>query len=221
MKFRCPYCQAVFEPQERPFCPACSKLIAMPHPNRGMNSRSSHKRGLSPDLRQKQRELRLAHGKGAESWTRITRSPRYVAALVILFVVMGVVLTQRATRHNTETVHRFNPHERARSDLANLRIALEVYHRDCGRYPSTRENLLALLRRPRAKGWDGPYIKTLIPDPWKNSYRYSLSKGVMRLSSDGPDGRPDTGDDIEATPPDMNLIYPTNHVGTSDAPPDR
>lgn len=169
---------------------------------------------LSREMRQKQRELKQGVTAGATAWAGITKSPRYLAALVILFVVLGAALTQQVTRHHTETVHRFQPGQRATSDLTTLRTALELFHKDCGRYPSTRETLLALIRRPRANGWNGPYIKMLIPDPWKNSYRYSLSKGVLRLTSDGPDGKPNTADDIDAPPPDMNLIYPTNAVVT-------
>lgn len=209
MKFRCPYCQTIFEPQSGSLCPSCGRAMTIPPKFRQKDGTSRLKRNrLSPELLQKKRELKQAVLSGAATWSQATRSPRYVAALVILFVVLGTVLTQQVTRHHTETVRRFNPAQHATYDLTTLRTALEMFHKDCGRYPSTRESLAALLRRPGAKGWDGPYIKTLYPDPWKNAYRYSLTQGMMRLTSDGPDGTPDTADDIAAPAPDMNLIYP-------------
>lgn len=219
MKFRCPYCHIVFEPQAGSRCPSCGKAMAVPAKLRPKDDTKHAKRGrLSPEMRQKQRDLERAGDSGAKTWTRVTKSPRYVAALVILFVVVGAVLTQQTTRHNTEKVRRSNPLEHTTSDLATLRTALEMFHKDCGRYPSTRESLEALLRNPRVRGWDGPYIKTLFPDRWKNSYRYSMVKGEMRLTSDGPDGKPDTSDDITAPAPDMNLIFPTNPVVTPGRP---
>jgi general secretion pathway protein G len=215
MKLRCPYCQVVFEPQTGSRCPSCGKAMAMPAKVRLKDETKHPKRNrLSPELRQKQRELEKEGQSGAETWTRITKSPRYVAVLVILFVIVGAVLSQQATRHHAEKVRRSNPIQHAQSDLATLRTALEMFHKDCGRYPSTRESLEALIRSPRVRGWDGPYIRTLFPDPWKNSYRYSMTKGVMHLTSDGPDEKPDTLDDLSAPAPDMNLIYPTNPVVT-------
>jgi general secretion pathway protein G len=204
MKFRCPYCHEVFDPQAGALCPACGKAMAVPPRLRPKEeSRPAKHSQLSPELRQKKRDLEKGAASGPATWTQVTKSPRYVAVLVILFVVIGAVLTQQTTRHNTESVRRFNPIEHATSDLATLRTALEMFHKDCGRYPSTRESLLALLRRPGVRGWNGPYIRTLYPDPWKNSYRYSMTKGVMRLTSDGPDGKPDTEDDLAAPAPEM------------------
>jgi hypothetical protein len=57
--------------------------------------------------------------------------------------------------------------------------------------------------------WQGPYLKpgTKIDDPWGNQLRYELvdrstegeQKGGLpyRLYSVGPDGQPDTDDDIK------------------------
>lgn len=200
MRFRCPYCRTLFEPQAGLVCPACGKAVAVPSGLRPKAGAPDRRKRLSAELRQKQRELAKGADIGAGALARLTGSPRYVAVLVILFVVMGVVLTQRATRHHTEKVRRSDPVQHATYDLATLRTALELFRQDCGRYPSTRESLVGLLRHPGARGWDGPYIKTLYPDPWKNAYRYSLVRGEVRLTSDGPDGKPGTGDDLEAPP---------------------
>jgi len=144
----------------------------------------------------------------ASSFFSFTRNPRYLAGLVVLFIVMGAMLVSRTSQHQEVTLRQFPPDQHAVYDLTQLRIALEIFRKDCGRYPSTRETLLPLLRPSRAPGWDGPYIKTLLPDPWQTPYRYSVSNGVVRLTSDGPDKKPGTSDDIEAPVPNLDELFP-------------
>lgn len=158
-------------------------------------------RGLTPEFRQKKRELEKGIVGGARAWAGLSGSPRYLAVLVILFVVLGALLTRQASRSKISPAHRLAAAERAAADLATLRTALDMFRKDCGRYPSARESLPALMRNPRIPGWDGPYIRNLIPDPWRQSYRYRTTDDFMRLSSDGPDGKSDTADDIQAPDP--------------------
>lgn len=229
MNFRCPYCGHSLGSQPLSRCPSCAKVMNIPkrfRPNGGRIPECVQK-DLSPGRRPRQRNIGSEVILRAATWSHVTSSPRYVAVLVILFVVMGVSLTQQANRHNTESIHVFDPIQRATDDLVTLRTALEMFHADCGRYPSTRESLLALIRSPRIRGWNGPYIKMLIPDPWKNSYRYSMIQGVMRLASDGPDGITETPDDIHAPatitlPPapdglSLSLPFPSSTSGGAQA----
>jgi general secretion pathway protein G len=89
----------------------------------------------------------------------------------------------------------------ARTDIANLSTALDMFQVDCGRYPTMAEGLQALLAPPPGlKGWGGPYLKNLPNDPWGNAYLYACPgarnvKG-FDLSSLGPDGKEGSGDDI-------------------------
>ncbi len=97
--------------------------------------------------------------------------------------------------------------EKARRNLQVLRTALELFRRDCGRYPHADEGLAALVERPAdAPGWQGPYIETLWPDPWRAPFRYAAEAGGLRLWSDGPDGVTGSDDDIAAPPPDYRLL---------------
>jgi general secretion pathway protein G len=52
--------------------------------------------------------------------------------------------------------------------------------------------------------WHGPYVKSIPPDPWNRPYVYVIpgvhNKTGFDLSSDGPDGRPGTSDDITNWP---------------------
>lgn len=89
----------------------------------------------------------------------------------------------------------------ATADLADLKPAIESFHRDTGRYPSTKESLDALLDPPAgAQGWNGPYLSRRPQDPWGNSYvyRYAGTHGSPYLvKSAGPDGQADTSDDLQ------------------------
>ncbi len=73
---------------------------------------------------------------------------------------------------------------------------LMAYKLAMGRYPTTEEGLIALIRAPESAGskWKGPYIKgSEVPsDPWGKPYQY-LCPGVHNkdsydLWSFGPDG---------------------------------
>ncbi len=80
---------------------------------------------------------------------------------------------------------------RARADLAELRDALEAFRRERGFYVVGADAVVPLDHlSPR-------YAKRVIRlDPWHNPYRYSGTQGSYTLASDGPDGKPDTSDDV-------------------------
>ncbi|MBI3869123.1 MAG: type II secretion system major pseudopilin GspG [Verrucomicrobia bacterium] len=99
--------------------------------------------------------------------------------------------------------------------LNGVGTALDTYRLNIGHYPSEQEGGLdALLKKPSFENerlgekWIGPYLKpgTRLDDPWGHKLRYELTdrsggdekKGGLpyKLSSIGPDGQPDTDDDI-------------------------
>src|SRR5262245_56461183 len=48
--------------------------------------------------------------------------------------------------------------EAAKIQIRNLSTTLDLFRLDAGRYPTTEEGLLALIRRPpSAERWNGPY----------------------------------------------------------------
>jgi general secretion pathway protein G len=91
----------------------------------------------------------------------------------------------------------------ARTDIANLEVALDAFEVDCGRCPATEEGLRALLEQPAgAQGWQGPYLKRGMPkDPWGNPYVYRYpgqhNANGYDLYSFGPDGQEGGTDDID------------------------
>ena len=105
--------------------------------------------------------------------------------------------------------------------LQNVEAALDTYRLNMGRYPTTEQGLNALVTKPTFENerlgdkWSGPYIKpgTKLEDAWGNPIRYELadvstedttgttgttSTARYKLYSVGPDGQPDTADDIKA-----------------------
>jgi general secretion pathway protein G len=90
----------------------------------------------------------------------------------------------------------------ARSDLATLGAALQQFHLDCDRYPTTDEGLQALITAPSdvQNKFKGPYIEHLPNDPWLNPYHYVYpgqnGPDTFDLFTYGPKNQPGgTGDD--------------------------
>jgi general secretion pathway protein G len=82
----------------------------------------------------------------------------------------------------------------ARIQIRDLEQAVEMYKLDVGRYPSTREGLKALVTRPQnAAGWNGPYLKSDVPqDPWNRDYQYKYpgDRGEVDIFTYGQNGAP-------------------------------
>jgi hypothetical protein len=74
-----------------------------------------------------------------------------------------------------------------RDGLDNVKIAVELYKKETGRYPDSLEQLIA---QKRIRG------KSIIEDAWGNTYLYTKSDDSYTLFSAGPDGTPYTSDDV-------------------------
>ena len=79
----------------------------------------------------------------------------------------------------------------ARTDLTRLRDALEAFRAERGFYVVAKDSVVLLDHlSPR-------YLKHVIRiDPWHNPYRYEGTDAAYTLASDGPDGKPNTADDV-------------------------
>ena len=82
----------------------------------------------------------------------------------------------------------------AQAQLQLLGTALDLFHLDVGRYPTTEEGLRVLKEKPNnLPGWGGPYLDKAIPnDPWGRLYVYKSpgEHGPYDLSALGADGAP-------------------------------
>ena len=79
----------------------------------------------------------------------------------------------------------------ARTELSTLREALEAFRAERGFYVEARDSVVLLDHlSPR-------YLKRVVRiDPWHNPYRYEGTTAAYTLASDGPDGKPNTADDV-------------------------
>ena len=80
---------------------------------------------------------------------------------------------------------------RTTADLRSIATALEAYRRDTGFYVEANTGA-ALIDSLGTK-----YLLSIIRlDAWSHELKYKGSTNAYRLSSAGPDGKPDTSDDI-------------------------
>lgn len=117
--------------------------------------------------------------------------------MVILTVLAAVVVPKFTKRSEQARI------TAARTDIANLEVALDAYEVDNGRYPSKSEGLKALVEnRSNDENWKGPYLKRGVPvDPWGNPYIYTQpgrhNTYGYDLYSFGPDKKEGGDDDID------------------------
>ena len=85
--------------------------------------------------------------------------------------------------------------EKTVSDLSGYQSLLDVFHLECGRYPTTEEGLNALHTAPMSlkdKWGPHPYTdRTSFNDSWGNPYQYtSNDPNRYTLKNYGKDGQP-------------------------------
>jgi len=110
--------------------------------------------------------------------------------LMVVMIILGLLAALVVPRM-------FGRIGEAKKKAANAQIelygtALDSFHLDVGRYPTSAEGLEALITQiSGAEGWNGPYLKkSEIPaDPWNNPYHYEApgKHGDYDLYSYGAD----------------------------------
>ncbi len=153
--------------------------------------------------------LKQRRSKSASGFTLI----EILLVIVIILLLAGALVVfvlpqQQGAEKNT-----------TRLMLGQVGSALDTYRLNLGHYPTEQEGGLdALLKKPTFENekqgdkWTGPYLKpgTQLDDPWGHKIRYEVAdrtvdgeqKGGLpyKLFSVGPDGQPDTEDDIKLMP---------------------
>src|SRR5262245_41037239 len=121
-----------------------------------------------------------------------------VLLVLAILVILGSLVTVSFVRmQKTANINA------ARSQVAMLEDAVNVYQLAIGALPEQMQGLDALLNPPGElkdpSKWQGPYIdkSTLPVDPWNNKYQYELvPPDRFRIFSCGPNGTPGDDDDI-------------------------
>lgn len=109
-----------------------------------------------------------------------------LVVLVILGLLAGLVGPQ-VMKHLGESKTKT-----AKLQIEELSAALDMFRIDVDRYPSSEENLAALVRRPAGvEAWNGPYLrKPVVPkDPWGRDfiYRHPGEHSAVEILSLGAD----------------------------------
>lgn len=92
----------------------------------------------------------------------------------------------------------------AHVQIESLVTAMELFHIDVGRYPTSAEGLVALVKSPgNIPGWNGPYLtKGNVPlDPWGRPYLYQAGQNgasfqIRSYGADGKEGGTDENADV-------------------------
>ncbi len=198
MKYLCPHCRHLFETLAGSRCPACGKTLR--HPDRWKKSK--------PETARRTRGPNMTVGSPAVRqplWTMFIGRTRFMiwvlggCILVVGFLMTLDINTGIPYRPPSKTLQ-------TRRELVVIRTALEWFRTHCKRYPTIDEGLKALVRNPGVPGWKGFYLEGLPPDLWGHPFQYSSSNDTVRLFSSGPDGQPDTPDDIASPPPDYKAL---------------
>jgi len=120
--------------------------------------------------------------------------------IILVVVIIGIMLTLVAPRITGRTKQA--KITQANHQIEAFRTALQQYEIDIGGFP---KNLQGLVEKPSdvdENEWrDGGYLgSNKIPkDPWGREYHYRSPGEHYKdydIWSDGPDGQPDTEDDI-------------------------
>jgi general secretion pathway protein G len=118
-----------------------------------------------------------------------------MVVVVILGILAAIVVPRVMDRPEQARI------SAARSNLAAVRAALDLYKLDNQRYPTTDQGLEALVTKPAAQppppNWN-QYLERLPVDPWGAPYRYLEpgKHGAVDVFSAGPNGRHGDDDDI-------------------------
>lgn len=151
-------------------------------------------KAIRADLDLKRREL----GMQAPS---MSKGPVFYLGLMAVLAILGLSVIKATDSGKAEARVRNAKVAQAMRSVDAFAEALGRFRFHCGAYPTAEEGLEALASKDvKRDGWIGPYVKKIMPDPWKNAYVYELTNGTPVVLSTGPDGVRGTADDIAPAP---------------------
>ncbi len=114
-----------------------------------------------------------------------------------LLLIVGVCLAIAVSSCKRPPSNEQWGHDQFQTDVKDLHISLDLFAKDCGRYPTMEEGLAVLITDPGISGWRGPYRDPADrPDPWNTPYRYTLVGEKPKITSAGKDKQFGTADDL-------------------------
>jgi general secretion pathway protein G len=146
--------------------------------------------------------------------TRAKRRGFTLLEILLVIVILGMLAVVVITNLGSTQ-------DKAASDLTKVLVtqsipeALDRYKAHVGHYPTDEDGgMQALLKKPAdettAAKWAGPYVTKEPKDNWDHVLRYEYVPAASgqpegyKVTSDGPDGQPNTDDDIKCQyPPEI------------------
>jgi type II secretion system protein G len=197
MILRCPYCGHLLGGNPHAVCPACGKTMIVPGHLRPGPERQAGKQAKEAIRREADR-VRKQMTTLPDGLVRQRLS--LMGTILVGMLLLGWMIVGQAKAPARPPVFK------AMKELNVLRIALEMFKRDCGRYPTPEEGIKALVVNPGTSGWKGPYVTHVQSDPWHHPYVYASVSNRVGLLSLGPDGKRGSPDDIESDTPSPEEI---------------
>jgi general secretion pathway protein G len=157
----------------------------------------SHRKATAAAVKAIAREYEIKKAKLNGGAPVLKRGIVFYGVVIIGLMILGAMVLSVCGKGGRTPIP-LKPMQ-ARKSMDSLAIALGRFKFHTGEYPSDSEGLGALAAKQFAKkGWDGPYINHVVPDPWGNEYVYEIRPegGHPVLYSKGPDGRAGTTDDV-------------------------
>ena len=113
--------------------------------------------------------------------------------VTIIGILAGAVLVNFSGQTKKAKINR------AKMDIENIKLALQMFEMNIGSYPTTDQGLDALVNDPGIDGWERHMESGQLRDPWGNDYQYR-NPGNRGLNYDlytiGPDGQEGTEHDV-------------------------
>ena len=114
--------------------------------------------------------------------------------IMVVIIIISILATMVLPKLSGKTEQARTA--RAKSDIAAIEVALDLYELDIGKYPEDLEKLNA----DTTEGWNGPYLKKKVSkDPWGHEYKYKATSEHGQdydLYSAGKNGVEGDEDDI-------------------------
>ncbi len=188
---RCQQCGAVLLPKWR-FCAVCSAHI--PGAPRQAHGQLAEVARHLPSTQEPDKTMVFVPELRAARLER-TRRRKILALLAVLscvaLAVSGSVYWRRQEQKKAQAAAQRRA-MMARRELDLYAHSLDNFFADVGRYPSAKEGLGALLKRPsELASWRGPYLEgDYSVDPWGNEYVYQVfgDGTAYALFTYGPEG---------------------------------
>lgn len=130
------------------------------------------------------RTTRMSLAGGRAGFTLI----EVLLVVVIIGILVAVVMPKLSGRGKEARI------SAAKSSIANISLAIDIYEVDNGSYPPSMQSLTT---KGSEKNWRGPYLKKGVPlDPWGQPFIYSVTENDYEIKSVGPDGVGGGADDV-------------------------